>query len=259
MGMGNLGGDAFNLLLRLFRHQVAKNVEIYRLGEHLQTISRDSGTLTLMKAKFLNGTIGMILIAAVAILGIPQPASGRASQRFTGEQIFRGLFFGQAPVSQLFPELWASDAVKAQLATKQQVIAWDNLKENVTAWIQANDTTFMSRFGLEMHSGDHLRVQVALQEAGQRASAAMQNLGYLDREGKSMPDRTEHQVTATETTQVNVAAVTFVEAGAVAFVLVAVAIAIVFVTGPAGPNDDKTAFWVETLINNIVERLAVTQ
>jgi hypothetical protein len=53
------------------------------------------------------------------------------TRTFTGEQIFRGVLFGEAPVAQLFPEIWGSQEVADQLSTKGGVKAWENLKESV--------------------------------------------------------------------------------------------------------------------------------
>jgi len=67
-----------------------------------------------------------------------QGISQGGSSSFSGEQIFRGLYFGEAPVAQLFPDIWASDEATLPLDTKEKVLEWDNLKQQVVAevnWI----------------------------------------------------------------------------------------------------------------------------
>lgn len=118
------------------------------------------------------------LIASMALLGLPSPTFAQeppTPNAFTGEQIFRGIFFGQDPVSHLFPEMWGKDQAK--------VSEWNEMDEQIVARIIANDWTFMARFAAEMQSGEHLRVQAGLEEAGQSTIRAMQELGYLDKEG----------------------------------------------------------------------------
>jgi SdpC family antimicrobial peptide len=127
----------------------------------------------------------------MALLGLPQRAfaqSVNGQRDFTGEEIFRGLFFGEAPASQLFPEIWDSKMVAQTFDTKDKVIAWADLKERVVAEMILNDATFMDRFAVEMQSGDQLRVQAVLGESSQKMSVAMQSLGYLDSDGNPVPD-----------------------------------------------------------------------
>jgi SdpC family antimicrobial peptide len=118
------------------------------------------------------------LISSMALLGLPSQTFAQEPSTptvFTGEQIFRGIFLGQAPVSQLFPEMWGKDQMKLS--------EWDEMDEQIVARIIANDWTFMARFATEMQSADHLRVQATLDEAGQATVRAMQELGYMDKEG----------------------------------------------------------------------------
>ena len=71
-------------------------------------------------------TIVTTLVLSVALLGTPRPALARNQTQlrtFTGSQIFRGLLFGEAPVSQLFPEIWASEQAIQSLDTKEKVLA----------------------------------------------------------------------------------------------------------------------------------------
>jgi SdpC family antimicrobial peptide len=134
--------------------------------------------------------IATTLILSMALLGLPQHAFAQQlpPRQLTGGEIFRGIFFGETPVSQLFPEIWANNMVTDTFDTKEKVIAWAEFREGVVAQMTADDPKFMDRFGVEMQSGDQLRVQTAMGEASKQMAAAMQNLGYLDREGNPAPD-----------------------------------------------------------------------
>jgi hypothetical protein len=76
---------------------------------------------------FLQKTLVSLILFSVALLGVPlQGISQGGSSSFSGEQIFRGLYFGEAPVAQLFPDIWASDEATLPLDTKEKVLEWDN-------------------------------------------------------------------------------------------------------------------------------------
>jgi SdpC family antimicrobial peptide len=135
--------------------------------------------------------IATALILSVALLGIPKPVLAQKQsvhRQLTGGEIFRGIFFGETPVSQLFPEIWGNNMVTDAFDTKEKVIAWDEFKQRVVAQITEDDAKFMDLFGREMQSGDILRVEGAMGEASKKMAAAMQTLGYLDSEGNPMPD-----------------------------------------------------------------------
>lgn len=138
------------------------------------------------KFQFFQNTISTILVLSLVTLGTPLAgiAQGTPNQSFTGEEVFRGIMFGQAPVAQLFPEIWSSDDVAEQLNTKEKVKAWDALTESVVSQIKTADPTFMDRFGQEMQSGDHLRIQNGMIEASEKMFNAMTAIGVMNENGE---------------------------------------------------------------------------
>jgi SdpC family antimicrobial peptide len=147
--------------------------------------------------QMLKAVIATSLISALAVFGLPSrvyatggiPLPPQPAQTvFTGEQIFRGIFLGDTPVSQLFPEIWDSNIVADTFDTAEKILAWANFKKSLVDQITSTDETFMNSFGLEMLSGDQLRVQAALADASQRMATAMQTLGYVDQNGYPQPD-----------------------------------------------------------------------
>jgi hypothetical protein len=59
-------------------------------------------------------------------------------------------------------------------------------KELLLAEINATDPTFLDRFGVEMLSGDHLRVEAAMSDAESRIKAAVNTLGAAPSPGSSV-------------------------------------------------------------------------
>ena len=211
---------------------------------------------------YFKATTVTALILSIAFLGTPRPVLAQtqsAPRTFTGSQIFRGLLFGEAPVSQLFPEVWASEQAIQSLDTKEKVIALNDLKKSVIADIISHDSTFMARFGQEMQSGDVLRIQAALDEAGQNTFSAMQRLGYLDGAGNPTTNLGAAQG---DCLSVAVAAAVVVVGAVVAFavILVAGAAAAVVIKvkvkkEKGAVTEEESQLYRETLINLMAERL----
>jgi SdpC family antimicrobial peptide len=180
------------------------------------------------------------LIISIALLGVRSSAFAKAKARsFTGEDVYRGLVWGEGPVSKLLPEVWSMDAVAAHSDTKEKMMAWNDAKEHVVAKIKAKDPTFMSRFGEEMQSGDHLRVQAAMSEASTNTVQTLSEMGYVDEDGNAVPD------------------ISLVRIILAVYIAVAVAVLWVQLYFPNSPAPgDESALRQETLTNNLTERLA---
>jgi hypothetical protein len=75
--------------------------------------------------------VGMagIAVSATACSGTADPGpsttEGRASARFDGETLFRGIFFGKGPVAERLPEYWGAEAVaqRAKITNSPEVAA----------------------------------------------------------------------------------------------------------------------------------------
>lgn len=109
-------------------------------------------------------------------------AQNQAASSYTGEQVFRGVFMGEGAVADLFPEIWKNQK------NNRTDPAWVTLKEQVISEINTNDPNFMGRFGVEMQSGDHLRIDAILTEARTKMQNA-QNSSQEAQEVKEESDR----------------------------------------------------------------------
>jgi SdpC family antimicrobial peptide len=124
---------------------------------------------------------GLPLLLSILLLdggsGISFSASARAvrSVGYDGETIFRGVFFASGPVAELVPEIWdiphVREALRNQSEARAQAAA--DRQNRMVAWIKGQDSLFFDRFGLDLQSGDHLRVEQALEEAGGRIREAL--------------------------------------------------------------------------------------
>lgn len=83
---------------------------------------------------------------------------------FTSEALVRGLFFGSGEVGRLFPEMRDVARFHAQGSedVRREV---RQLEEDVLGWLQDHRPALMNQFATELHSGSHLRIDAALQQA----------------------------------------------------------------------------------------------
>lgn len=99
--------------------------------------------------------------------------SARAVQRYSGEEIFRGVVFGAGRVGALFPEMWEGRSAEARATTAQQLAEVRRVEGEVIARIQREDPTFFSRFGAGMQSGDRVRIAEVMDDAAKRVSVVL--------------------------------------------------------------------------------------
>ena len=129
-----------------------------------------------LQSKFFHTTTTIILIISIFTLGLPCLAQSSSTKLgFTGEQVFRGILFGEGEVAKLFPEIWDNDS---QLEESEQ--GQISVKEEIISFIKIQYPDFMDWFGQETQSGNHIRIQKALDEASEKSKIATTSLGLKD-------------------------------------------------------------------------------
>ena len=212
--------------------------------------------------KTLRAVTLTFLMVAIANLGGAFTVFAESSKKttFTGEQVFRGVNFGDGPVAKLFPEVWKSAEVAEQLGDNKRVKSFSILREKVVSEINLADPTFMNRYGQEMQSGEHLRIQGALEESSHKITAAMQKIGTMNEQGQFANEYAEGEL-ACSVVAVCAAAIALavwkyvavVDIAAVA-VVAAVAIAIWRYVG-IEEDQAKGRLFREQFVNSVAERL----
>lgn len=110
------------------------------------------------------------LIAALLVTMVVLPdgyARGLRWPKYDGETLFRGLILGDGPAAKEFPEIWENADVKRFMAAverenKANPKRADDARAEVMSRLRQRDATFFTNFGIEMQSGDHLRIQTTL-------------------------------------------------------------------------------------------------
>lgn len=94
-----------------------------------------------------------------------------------GVTVFRGVLLGDGPVAKLFPEIWESTLLARYLQRADQAPASEVAvsKQKIVDLLRAQDPTFFDRFGTAIQSGDRIKIQQALNEAGTRLQKEIQS------------------------------------------------------------------------------------
>jgi SdpC family antimicrobial peptide len=132
-------------------------------------------TLRPVTASFLLATFGFGTLASCAndqtgpsrgSVAAPPALAG-----VTGEEAFRGIFFGEGRVGAHLPQIWHGKSMVQRIAVRfsgkpEQAVAVKSGIDYLIARIQRHDPTFFSRFGTAVQSGNRVEVSAALEEAG---------------------------------------------------------------------------------------------
>jgi SdpC family antimicrobial peptide len=129
--------------------------------------------------------------------------------RFSGQDLFVGIFFMDGPVAQRLPELVEDirvqggapeddaelEKLRSQFPPPTEVegerrAEIDRFEQRVLALVEAADPTFFARFAEDLQSGDHFRVDAALTEGSEVLEAALAaDLGVSSEELRKNPDQ----------------------------------------------------------------------
>lgn len=131
-----------------------------------------------------------------------------ALARYSGHQLFVGIFFMDGPVAQRLPELVQDIRVQAgapeEDADLEQLrgefppptevqgerrVQLDEFEARVLASVERSDPTFFARFAEDVQSGDHFRVDAALTEGAEVLEAALAaDLGVTPEQLRQNPE-----------------------------------------------------------------------
>jgi hypothetical protein len=113
--------------------------------------------------------VAILLLATLNLTWAPPilaHSNSGLAPAYSGETLFRGLFFVDGPAAEKIPELQrAKVAYGLNNLNEKQRMAVRNLEDSLISRFKQADPGFFKRFQGEIQSGDHRRVQAMLQEA----------------------------------------------------------------------------------------------
>ncbi|HSP17292.1 MAG TPA: hypothetical protein VLV78_21290 [Thermoanaerobaculia bacterium] len=119
--------------------------------------------------------IAVLLCTTLMMLGWPVPASRLEAQpkkivyskNYSGEDLFRGIFFAEGDIAAKVPELRRlREAYGLSALNDKQKAAVRHLQDELIAQIKKADASYFTDFQAEIQSGNQVRVLAKLKEAG---------------------------------------------------------------------------------------------
>jgi|GEM_PF-2748273 len=127
------------------------------------------------------GASALCLTLGAVVLGTASSERAEAATlAYTGEQMFRGVFFGSGPAAAALEEIWSTKPRGGNDADAARV------QTEVLEQIASADPGFFEHFAAEVNSADHERVTRALDLASARLSTVLAPAGLAGLEAKSI-------------------------------------------------------------------------
>ena len=140
-------------------------------------------TLTCMRYSRRRPMTALLLVGLIALppATVSQAAPAQTGEQrpvssYDGEAIFRGLYFGQGPVADLFPEIWKQQRYldRKKLLTPEDERRMEEVRERIITSLREKDKAFFDRLATTLKGGNHLAIQKALGEATEVTLAVLQ-------------------------------------------------------------------------------------
>lgn len=107
-----------------------------------------------------------LLVICLIATGCGVQGNGqRASRTYSGEELYRGLFFGEGEVAGLVPEFWGEMHQALENVSADDLERIQGVRDQIIAEIDASFPGYFSSFSSDLHSGNPLLVRAALEGA----------------------------------------------------------------------------------------------
>jgi SdpC family antimicrobial peptide len=129
-------------------------------------------------SKTLTYSLSALLFIGTVDLPLKSQPVTHVKPRYSGEDIFRGVFFGDGPLAGTFPEIWDSPMLAAyrnKQAHTQSLSLRDRYTQNTIAALRTTDPQFFITFADAMQSGNRLRISNSLVETSKRLAGLHQS------------------------------------------------------------------------------------
>lgn len=121
----------------------------------------------LTRAGALLALIGQVtLFTACSDVGAPTQVVAKRAVVLSGQDIFRGVFFGEGPAGRALPEIWGGKSASDRAATPERAAEIRQMEDGIIARLQQSNPAIFSELESAVRSGDHFQVERALLGAG---------------------------------------------------------------------------------------------
>ncbi|WP_266364734.1 hypothetical protein [Tellurirhabdus rosea] len=138
--------------------------------------------ITFIRNRLLNAYTALPLLMCLLLTTWSAQARPLTTKhRYSGEEMFRGLFFLEGRYAQALPELQSlSLSYSNKMAKAADKATVDRQRHQILAAIRAERPAFFDEFRRALESGNHLKIQAALRDGRQQMTGAVERLYKVD-------------------------------------------------------------------------------
>ncbi len=126
--------------------------------------------------KFLSTTLALILLLGAGLGSVANAAPKKERVKFSGEQIFTGLYLGTGE----FAEKLIEDTGRERAITKEQEIANKEISKKLIKQVKKNDPTYFKQLEKAVYKEDYLKIEKLLDKGGDLVLKSLDDLGMLE-------------------------------------------------------------------------------
>ncbi|MGG0219811.1 sporulation delaying protein family toxin [Bacillus mycoides] len=128
-----------------------------------------------MKAKFKRIlsilTLVTMIVTSISFFNGPSIANAQTSKKFTGEEIFRGVIFGEGQVAKSFPQIWTKELLaKSNSKEQKQVI------DAIVVEMKSVDSNYFNELKNAIDTKNSLEINNAFEKGGTILDKALESL-----------------------------------------------------------------------------------
>ncbi|MGY2610614.1 sporulation delaying protein family toxin [Bacillus pretiosus] len=116
-------------------------------------------------------TLVTMLVTSFSFFNGPSIANAQTNKDFTGEEIFRGIIFGEGEVAKLFPQIWTEELLE-EANSKEQKQAIDA----VVLEMKSVDSNFFNELKSAIDTKNSLEINNAFEKGGAVLDNALKNM-----------------------------------------------------------------------------------
>lgn len=129
--------------------------------------------------KLFKKVVTLVTVFAIAVslvtvnsVGVAEAKGESRGTNFTGEELFKGLIFGQGEVAEKLPFIWNEEVLKETNKPEVQEVA-----NAVSALIKEENPEYFSKLRKSIDSGNRVELNALLTEAGEHLDAYAEKVG----------------------------------------------------------------------------------
>jgi len=194
-------------------------------------------------------SMGMAPVPRTTSATVTATETCQTPSRFTGQELYRGMYFGVGEAAKLFPEIWESEQIKKYAPREGREKEFEQAAYEISKVIETKNPEFFQRFAEGLQSGRHATIESTLKLARDQTHLAVSIL--RDIPVASVADLVRSQGGSSPVADVWLYQETAVAAVAVAVVVV-VAFAIDFTPLVDRPNQSQLQ--METFVDALAHK-----